>query len=416
MYLRSIKGVKIIYFAQIFKYIAIDRINMEKEYDVVIVGAGPAGAQCARYLCANSKLSVALLDRTQEIGEPKKSTAGTFMDTIKEFSIPAKVVMQKTDEVIVEGPSSSARYEIDGVVLEFGLFKKFLVDEAVKKGCDLNIATTVTHPIMENGKVSGVKYHSLEGEGEIKAKLVIDASGPAGILTRQLGLGCFDEKYNWVGLEFEMENIDISHDKYMLFKLDQNFAPGGYSWIFSAGKNRAKVGNCWSENRFKKMGGQGSNVSYLYKWIHEDNRLKNARAVEIHGGNAFLTGKKVSKITDGFIGIGDSVSTINPLAGEGIRPALKSGNFAAETIIEAIKKKDFSVKTLKKYESRWNKYAYTWKILDFVAKRGYSSSNSVLDKYINQAKKMDSNTIKDVLSFKFSVIDAVKLASIIFKR
>ena len=56
-----------------------------KHYDVIIAGAGPAGAQCARYIAENSNYSVILLDRTHKLGYPKKSTAGTFNELIDPF-------------------------------------------------------------------------------------------------------------------------------------------------------------------------------------------------------------------------------------------------------------------------------------------------------------------------------------------
>ena len=88
-------------------------------YDIIIVGAGPAGAQCARYISEHSKYSVLLLDKTQEIGEPKKSTAGTFPETMQVFDLPRSVVQNKTHAIIFEGPTEATELPMEGYVLDF---------------------------------------------------------------------------------------------------------------------------------------------------------------------------------------------------------------------------------------------------------------------------------------------------------
>ncbi len=379
------------------------------KYDVIIAGAGPAGAECARYISENSKFSVLLLDRTQEIGEPKKSTAGTFMDTMRVFKLPKKVIMAKTNLAVIEGPSQEAVLPIEGRVLEFGKLKKFLVEEAVHHGADLKIQATVTKPILEKNKIAGVEYQTLEGPNVAKAKIIIDATGPAATLAAQLGLRTLNPENHWIGIEFEMERLKLRNQNAMLFKIDQNCAPGGYSWIFSTGKNHAKVGNCWNEEFFRKNKGLGSQVSYLLKWIKTDERLKTGIPVEMHAGDAYFSSSIKKRSADNFMAVGDAVCCIHPFAGEGIRPGMYSGMFAAQTAIEALGKKDTSVRQLFEYDKKWLSYAGSRKLAHFLSNRLYNLSNKRLDKLVANLRKLDDAAIHRFVNYTFTLNDIRKL-------
>ncbi len=380
------------------------------EYDVIIAGAGPAGGECARYLADNSNLSVLVLDRTQEIGEPKKSTAGTFAETIKTFRLPKKVVMCRINKAVIEGPSEEAVFPVDGYVLEFGRLKKFLIESAVHNGAEVKIDATVAGPIIENNKIVGVRYSDLEGQHNASAKIVIDATGPAAVLATQLGLRSLNQKKHWIGMEFEMEKLNLKYQNAMLIKLDSGFTPGGYSWIFSTGKNHAKVGNCWNSAFFKKKGGSGSQLSYLKKWIRADGSLRNGIPLEIHGGDAYIDSVK-KRSTNNFMSIGDSSCTIHPLFGEGIRPGMYSGMFAAQTAIEALKANNTSAKQLNRYDARWRAYARQWGVAMFVNLLLYNLPNSGLDKVIKCISKLDARVLQKFISFNTTLNDARKVIS-----
>lgn len=362
-------------------------------YDIIIVGAGPAGAQCARYIAENSKYSILLMDSTHKIGEPKKSTAGTFEEIVTEFNLPKKVIMSKIDTAVLESPNFSATIPIKGCVLEFGELKKFLAKEAVKKGVNLRIKSLFDSPIIKDKKIVGISYTKEGIKNQAIGKIIVDATGPHSVIATKLGLKKLDRKDFGMGLEYQMTNLKLKHQKTVLVRFDNDCAPGGYSWIFSTGNNKAKVGICWLESNFRKTNSKGSMKFYLDKWINSDPRLKSGKINQIHAGDAYLTTMK-NKVDDNFIVIGDAGGTLNPLLGEGVRQALYSGTFAAKTIITALNKEDTSYKELSKYNLEVNNIDQHYKFLRFLSNRLYSLSNNQLNSLIKLIKDLDTNSKK----------------------
>jgi digeranylgeranylglycerophospholipid reductase len=101
---------------------------MNDRFDVVIAGAGPAGAQCARDL-ASRDYDVVVLETEPEEGFPRqsnKSTGGTFPSMLSAFGIPNDVVMNFTDTIVVESPNEHFVQQQAGAVLGFAAFKQKL--------------------------------------------------------------------------------------------------------------------------------------------------------------------------------------------------------------------------------------------------------------------------------------------------
>jgi len=312
---------------------------MTERFDVVIAGAGPAGAQCARDL-ARREYDVVLLEAEPEEEFPRqsnKSTAGTFPSMMSTFGVPDDVVMNYTDDVVLESPNGHFVQEQAGAVLEFGDFKRWLVADAREAGAEVRFEARVSRPIMEGGEIAGVRYR---GDEEIRGDIIIDATGPAAPLAKTLGVSDLKRNNQAIGIEWEMEGVDVNHDGYadlrdaMMLRLDHDLAPGGYSWIFHTGEDTAKVGLCYIQNeRYQQYGkGDMSIDDYLDHWQETDPRLQGATRLEgkQHRGSAHIQ-MPGEMSTDSFMAIGDTVPTIDPLWGEGIHKCMRSGRVAAVT-------------------------------------------------------------------------------------
>jgi len=339
---------------------------MSDRFDVVIAGAGPAGAQCARDLAARD-YDVVVLETEAEDGFPRqsnKSTGGTFPSMLSSFGIPDDVVMQFTDSVVLESPNEHYVRDQPGAVLEFADFKRFLVEDGREKGAEYWFDARVSKPITEDGDVVGVRY---DGDQEVYAEVVVDATGPAAPLAKALDVSDLRREHQAIGVEYEFEGIDLDAPGYadledaMMLRLDHRAAPGGYAWIFHTGGDTAKVGVCYIQNEsHERHAREGTTIDgYLETWLEEDPRFADAErlAGKQHRGSAHIQ-MPGELSTDGFLAIGDTVPTIDPLWGEGIHKGMQSGRAAAATVDHCFTPRhhepDTDAETMSVYDDLWH--------------------------------------------------------------
>jgi len=337
---------------------------MSDHYDVIVAGAGPAGAQCARDV-AKRGYDVLVLETEAEDEFPRqsnKSTAGTFPSMMASFGVPDDVVMNFTDRVVLESPNEHFVRDQAGAVLEFADFKRWLVSEGRDNGADYRFDARVSGPIMDDGEIVGVEYN---GGEEVYGDIVIDATGPAAPLAKALDVTGLERKHQAIGIEYEFEGVAIDHPEYadltdsMMLRLDHDIAPGGYSWIFHTGGDTAKVGVCYIQNEtYQTYGQEGMTIDdYLEYWLDDDPRFAEAERLEgkMHRGSAHIQMPN-SLSTDNFMAIGDTVPTVDPLWGEGIHKCMESGRVAAITADRCLTPRDpdTSAAEMTIYDELWH--------------------------------------------------------------
>jgi len=385
---------------------------MEK-YDVVIVGAGPGGGQLARDL-SKKGYKVIVIEKAMELGEPIYSTAVTPAETIHEFDLPKEIAGRWGNSVLLAGPTERLEIKFDrvvGYVLRFKELKQFLIKDAIKNGAETMVGTKVTHPIIKGGRVIGVQFKGINGPGEIYGKIIVDASGPSGVLASQLGLRKTKEKRLSVGVEFLMENLDLeSNGRRAEIYMGNSIIPSGYIWLAATKKDEARVGVGWITDFLRKKSNYKTLPYYLHNFIKTNPQTNIGSIIEIHTGIIYPNGGIRKQVRDGFLVIGEAACQTSPIAGEGIRACMWSGRFAAEVISEALTKKDYSSKFLSKYEKKWKGYVRNrWKLGRICQKLMANRSDKEIDKSIRILRKVDKEVFLRFLRSDFSRKDLLKL-------
>ncbi|MFT4891631.1 MAG: digeranylgeranylglycerophospholipid reductase [Halobacteriales archaeon] len=382
---------------------------MTGEYDVVIAGGGPAGAQCARDLAARD-YDVLVLETEPEDAFParsNKSTGGTFPSMMATFNVPNRVVMNFTDSVVLESPANFYEHDQAGAVLDFKAFKEFLVKDGRDDGAEYRFDSRVTGPVMEGGEVAGVKYTGPGGERDtVRADIVIDATGPSAPLAKELGVSDLRRERQAIGLEYELEGIDVDHEGYadltdaMMLRLDHDVAPGGYAWIFHTGGNTAKVGVCFIQNdRHEEHAKDGFGIDdYLNYWLENDPRFADAsrRDGVHHRGSAHIQ-PPGDLSTDNFMAIGDTVPTVDPMWGEGIHAGMQSARAAAITADGALTpdERDTSAAELETYDQLWhNQVAPRIRQRLLMTELLYYAPNDRYDRFLADLDALDMEKLR----------------------
>ena len=378
---------------------------MSDRFDVIVAGAGPAGAQCARDL-AQRGYDVLVLEAEAEDGFPRqsnKSTAGTFPSMMASFGVPDDVVMNYTDDVVLESPNKHYVQHQPGAVLEFAEFKRWLVTEGREEGATYRFDARVNGPMMNDGTISGVRY---AGGEEAYADIVVDATGPAAPIAKELGVNDLSREKQAIGVEWEMEGVDMDHPGYadltnsMMLRLDHNYAPGGYSWIFHTGGDTAKVGLCCLQNEgHRRYGREGAAIDdYLEDWLTTDPRFADAERIsgkQQHRGSAHI--QMPHKLyADGFMAVGDTVPTVDPLWGEGIHKGMKSGRMAAITADRCFTNEDpdTSAAAMSVYSKLWHsEVAPRMRERLLMTELLYLAPNDRYDTLLSDLQETDSDTL-----------------------
>jgi digeranylgeranylglycerophospholipid reductase len=380
------------------------------EFDVVVAGGGPGGLQFARELGARSEYSVVVVERNEELSDNDKSTGGTFHQVIEGYDIPDRVVMAASPDVVFEGPTAQSRLDIPNYVLDFPAFLEYLGEDATEHGVTVETNANVVAPITRAGTVEGVRVEQRGKSREYRGEVVVDATGPAGVLTSSLDMWDRGGAQRGIGKEYQATGT-LACDS-MLFRFDHEYAPGGYAWTFPGGENRFKIGVCWIDDFYERHGPPTDRGidGYVEQWVESDDRWSVDEIEAVHAGQALSDNSINQRAGDGIVAVGDAVSSINPLFGEGIRPAMESAEMAADAVIDALDAGDTSRERLAEYERRWNREkGPKWKTQRMVGELLYDFDADQQNRFVRTAGELSGEQTDRLQRYELTLRDMLAL-------
>lgn len=364
------------------------------DLDVIIIGAGPAGGSCARELAKLGK-KVLIIERSQEIGEPNYSTAGTPKETVEIFNLPEKVLSASWNRIYFATPRVQVEWkypEVMGYVFDFAALRKFLAEDAAQNGAEIMVGTSVTDFVEENGKIVGVKYHGVFGDGEARAKVIVDATGHNEFGNYKLKINSTEEGCLAVGMEYLMTGLPPEFQNTVGFFFGSEYAPGGYAWIFPMDQNKSsKVGVC----AFASVINNTTLEKIQQHFMGSLPIFKNMEPTEIHAGAAKFDKGIKNHVYKNVLLVGDSARQINPLLGEGVRHSLAAGRLAAKTIFDSLRSGSCDEMFLKNsYEKSWRKvFGEKWRVSSIISNTvGTQSNDAELDEFNEALKTLSPET------------------------
>jgi len=336
--------------------------NIQKSFDVIVVGAGTGGATSARF-AAKKGLDVCLIDRKPrvkigdkicgdavgneifdflKINHPKNEELSCYIKGAKLYSPNLKKCITLLDP-------KQAGYIVNR--LEFG--QRLLndsLDAGVKQFLDNTMALDLLY---KNGTVIGLKVKLENGEKiTLNAKIVIDASGFYSTLRKNVRSSLIEKDlsksdsilcYREI-VKFSPTDQQVDDPEYITIILDQEKAPGGYIWYFPKNESSVNIGiGTFMDYRGK--------VKDLYKKNVFQEFIKTSKVKILSTGGGVVPVRRPlwSCADNGFMLVGDAACQVNPLHGGGIDPSMRAGFHAANSAVHAIENNDNSVTELWDY-------------------------------------------------------------------
>ena len=383
----------------------------ELNFDVVVVGGGPAGSSAAHMAAKNGR-TVALIEKEKEIAETVRTSGVTWISDIKKFGIPEECY-NPIKKFSFCSPKNSVKISGEiakAAVLDVRKTYRFLANRAKTSGSELFTSTNVTEVLKDNsGKCSGVIAKSDGKQIQFNSKVVIDASGFVSVIAKELGYVTQWKKFG-AGAEFEVKTEKLEHDNWWLM-VGQEYSPAGYAWIFPTSKDTARIG--------VGIGKPDSDVDptvrlneLLEKKLGPIKDLGNIEKIEFHYGLIPNDGVSRKTVYDNLILVGDSAGQANPLVLEGIRYAIRFGEVAGQVAADAIKNGDTTEMSLSPYEKEW-KRAIESKINSAgkVQNRWVGLTDDEWDKELSIIEELTADEFLDFIRADFGVSKMVKLAT-----
>ena len=364
-----------------------------KEFDAIIVGAGPAGLTAAKRL-AKAGASVLCIDKKQEIGVPKRCAEGLGLAWMQRLNLKPdkKWCMQEIHGAALYAPSLKS-VEIDfkkvsGYVIERRIFEKELAKQAAAKGALLKTKCHASSFERKNGKVV-VGCTEQGKEIQYSAPLIIACDGTESLTARRLGL---DTKISLndidSGYQYEMTNISFNKPQFIHLFFGKNVAPRGYCWIFPKGKDIANVGIGITGQEEKTA------KEYLDRFIQAHPGIRKGSIIEVNAGTIPVGGFLEDMAADNLLVSGDAAHQVNPIHGGGIGIAMEAASLASDVALKALSQKDFSHDFLQQYNSLW--YETRGNKLKKILKQRHMLENLTDDNFETLAKAVTGDDVMKI--------------------
>jgi digeranylgeranylglycerophospholipid reductase len=306
---------------------------LKDEYDVIVVGAGPAGSMAARF-AAEKGVSVIILEKDRDVGYPVRCGEAISKAGVEEFiPIDEKWISAKINKfalVSPDGCEAVIEFGDAGYVLERRIFDYELAKTAADKGAVILTKAYVNGLLFNGDKIAGVKYEFRGEQKEVKGKIVIAADGVESRVARWAGLQTYtDFRDMECCVQVTASNINIDPNT-LYFYFGENIAPNGYLWVFPKSGGCANIG----VGVGGMVGKKKSALSYLNDFM--DKKYPDAPVLtSIAGGvPSTPTLKKIS--APGIIIAGDAARQVNPLSGGGIASGMIGGSIAGRIAAESV--------------------------------------------------------------------------------
>jgi len=326
-------------------------------YDVVVVGAGPAGSYVA-YKLAMVGYRVVVLERKERLGEPVCCTGIIGRECASLFGVDNSVILRQANSARLFSPSGRelrlCREETQAYIIDRAAFNVAMASRAQGRGAEYVLNSLVTNIEVKDDRVK-VEAARQGKRLNFEARVVVIATGFGSRLTESLGkVGDFV-----MGAQAEVETIGV--DEVEVY-FGREIAPGFFAWLVPTSPQRAWAGLLSPHS-------PGLYLRKLISSLLAQGKIVSSEAELSYGGIPLkpLTRTYGNRV----LVVGGAAGQVKATTGGGIYYGLLSADMAANTLHPALESNALSARSLAKYERRWKAKLGRELRIDYWARKFY---------------------------------------------
>lgn len=296
---------------------------MQYDYDIIIVGAGPAGL-IAGANAADIGASVLIMDKKTELGKPVRCGEAVIENVFRDFNIKPRNEfisnrLRKMLCVSSKGKKLSVELNLNGYILDRIKFEEYLGNLANDKGVEILLGATVLG--MEKNTLRFTEDHG-KSKKKITGRIFIGADGVESRLGRWASITKALKPIDiGVCLQYVVSDIEVNNNE-VEFYWGGRYSPHGYMWVFPKSDNKANVGILSPGNINVDLKG------HLDRFLKE--RAPKFTKLNSITGAVPQTIPPKPLVKDNVMVVGDAARLAIPVTGGGIGHAMVSGRWAGE--------------------------------------------------------------------------------------